>query len=320
MARTDTAPPPGTAQQTAPVAAVPRGHRTSGDRRRARTGVLLTLPALLVLAVTVLYPILWTVSLSLQSFSLAVGAEPPRFVGLENYQRILGSEAFRAAMGHTLAFVATSLVVELLIAFPLALALHRAWRGAKAMQLVIALPLMVAPVVASMAFQFLFSDGYGLINHTLSLVGISPPSWFADVWLARTTVLVTNLWLAVPFDVLVLLAGLAAVPAEPLEAATMDGANRWQAFRHIVLPMLRPAVLIILVIRLADAFRVFDAVYVLTGGGPGGSTEVMSTYLYRQLFTVVDFAGGSAASILFVLVMAISAAAVFVLLRPRKEA
>jgi multiple sugar transport system permease protein len=125
--------------------------------------------------------------------------------------------------------------------------------------------------------------------------------------------------LALPFVVLVLLAGLANIPKDIEEAARIDGAGAWQNFRHITLPLLKPALLIVLVIRLADAFRVFDSVYVLTGGGPGGSTEVMSSYLYRLLFTNTDFAGGAAAAVVFVLVIAASAWAVFALLRDKED-
>jgi multiple sugar transport system permease protein len=261
----------------------------------------------------------WTVSLSLQSFSVSVGGPPPAFVGLTNYTAALGSEAFRTALLQTVGYVAATLAVELVLGLAIALLLQRETRGRKALRVVVALPLMIAPVVASMAWKFLFSPGYGLVNGGLSHLGIQGPAWFASAWGARTTVLVTNAWLALPFVVLVLLAGLATIPGELREAAIVDGANRWQVLWSITLPLLRPAVLIILVIRLADAFRVFDAVYVMTGGGPGTSTEVLSTYLYRQMFSRADFAGGAASSVLFVVTIAICAGAVFQWLRPRRE-
>lgn len=287
-------------------------------RRGRLTGAALTAPAILALAITVAFPLLWTVSLSFQDFDLTVGGPPPSFAGLDNYSRILGSPAFVNALMQTVGYVVVTLAVELAIGVPIALLLSRETRGRKAMRLVVALPLMIAPVVASLAWKFLFSNGYGLVNEGLGLLGLPQPSWFADVWLARGTILVTNAWLALPFVVLVLLAGLANVPAELIEAARTDGANRWQVFARIILPLLRPAILIILVIRLADAYRVFDAVYVLTGGGPGNSTEVMSSYLYRLLFTNTDFAGGAAAVVVFVAVVGVSALAVFLLLRPRE--
>jgi multiple sugar transport system permease protein len=295
-----------------------RRSRTPAGRRRL-TGILLTAPAVVALAVTVAFPVLWTISLSFQHFSLSTSGPPSTFAGLDNYSRVLSSAGFRQALLHSAGFVVTSLVVELVLGLSIAVLLNRETRGRKVMRLVIALPLMVAPVVASLAWKFLFSDDYGLINRGLDLVGLPTPSWFADQWLSRITVLVTNVWLALPFVVLVLLAGLANIPKDIEEAARTDGAGPWQNFWHITLPLLKPALLIVLVIRLADAFRVFDSVYVLTGGGPGGSTEVMSSYLYRLLFTNTDFAGGAAAAVVFVLVIAASAWAVFALLRDKED-
>ncbi|GEN81629.1 carbohydrate ABC transporter permease [Actinotalea fermentans] len=302
----------------APVRAARHGRRGSLVDRRRRSGMLLTLPALLTLAATALYPLLWTMSLSFQSFSLAVGGEEPAFAGLANYERVLGDAAFWTAIGQTVGYVTVTLTVELLVGLPIALVLHRETRGRKVLRLVVALPLMIAPVVAAMAGKFLFSPGYGLVNEGLAALGIDGPAWFADPWLARAAVLSTNAWLALPFVVLVLLAGLANIPGELREAAVTDGAGRWRILWHITLPLLRPSILIILVIRLADAFRVFDAVYVMTGGGPGSATEVLSTYLYRQMFTRTDFAGGAATSVLFVLVIGICAGAVFLSLRGRR--
>lgn len=294
-----------------------RGRTLAGRRRLS--GVLLTAPAVVALGVTVLFPVLWTVSLSFQHFSLSASGPPASFAGVDNYTRVLSSPAFRDALFHSLGFVATSLAVELLLGLPIAVLLNRETKGRRGMRLVIALPLMVAPVVASLAWKFLFSNDYGLINRGLGLLGLPTPSWFADAWLSRITILVTNVWLALPFVVLVLLAGLANIPKELDEAARTDGASGWRVFFHITLPLLKPALLIILVIRLADAFRVFDSVYVLTGGGPGGATEVMSSYLYRLLFTNTDFAGGAAAAVVFVLVIGACAWAVYALLRDKED-
>ncbi|WP_432561765.1 carbohydrate ABC transporter permease [Kineococcus sp. SYSU DK003] len=280
----------------------------------------MTAPALIALAATALFPLVWTISLSLQRFSVAVDGPAPSFVGLANYGRVLQTPAFWTALGQTLGYVVVTMVVELVLGLAIALALARDTAGRRALRVVIALPLMIAPVVAAMAWKFLFSPGYGLINEGLAKVGIQGPAWLADPWLARATILVTNAWLALPFVVLVLIAGLTNIPGELTEAARVDGAGWWQRLWYVTLPLLRPAVLIVLVIRLADAFRVFDAVYVVTGGGPGDATEVLSTFLYRQMFTSADFAGGAATSVLFVVVIGVSAGAVYALLRPRKDA
>lgn len=297
-----------------------RRRRTNAALRRNRlTGIALTAPAVIAIAITVLFPLLWTVSLSFQSFDLAVDAPPASFVGFDNYARVLASPGFVSALMQTLGYVITTLLLELVVAMPIALLLNRATRGSRVLRLIIAIPIMIAPIVASLAFKFLFSNGYGFVNAALSFVGIDPPSWFASVWLARGTVLVTNMWLALPFVILVLLAGLSNVPGELDEAAKTDGANGWQRFTRITLPLLKPAILIVLVIRLADAFRVFDSVYVLTGGGPANSTDVMSSYLYRLMFSSTDFSGSSAATVLFVIVVGVCAGAIFFLLRDRTD-
>lgn len=289
--------------------------RANLRRRTSVTGVLLTLPALAALAVTVIYPICWLVSLSFQSFSIAANAGPARFAGLANYRTVLTGQQFQQALVHTVSFVVVSLGLELLIAFPIALALNKVSRGARVFQLIVALPLMVAPVVGGMAWRFLFSNGYGLINSLLGDVGIHGPSWLATPWLARASVMAPNLWLALPFDVLVLLAGLANLPHDPFEAARIDGAGRFQSFRYLTLPLLRPALLIILVVRLADAFRLFDLVYILTGSGPANATDMLSTYIYRLMFTNVNFAAGAASATLLTVITAIAAGLAVLLVR-----
>ena len=283
--------------------------------QRSRVGILLTLPALLALGLTTLYPIAWTVSLSLRSGGAGM-TEETSFAGLDNYARIFASPDFRAALGHTVGFVLVTLVIEGLISMPLALLLHRTLLGSRFFRAVVALPLMVAPVVAALAWRFIFADGYGLIDSFLHALGTRGPSWFANAWLACASIVITNLWLAVPFTTLVLLAGLKGLPHELTEAARIDGASGFQIFWNITLPLLRPVITVILVIRLADSFRIFDVVYVLTGSGPANSTDVMSTYLYRLMFTDVDFSGGSAASTVLVLITgAIAAGTVFLLRR-----
>ena len=184
---------------------------------------------------------------------------------------------------------------------------------------VVALPLMVAPVVGALAWRFMFASGYGLIDLVAHMLGASGPLWFSNIWLARATIVIANLWLALPFDILVLLAGLANLPQEPLEAATVDGASPLQILTHVTLPLLRPVIAVILVIRVADAFRIFDVVYVLTGGGPANGTDVLSTFIYRETFSAFHFAGGAAASVLLVIVTSLASLAVVAATREREQ-
>jgi multiple sugar transport system permease protein len=288
----------------------------SGRFRRALTGIWLTAPALFVLAVTMLYPIARTLWLSLNSSGAALAGRTD-FVGLANYFKIAGNRDFQQALWQTLGMVAALAVLEAILGLVIALALHRALAGTRIFRAIVALPLMVAPVVGALAWRFMFADGYGMIDTFIQHLGGEGPLWFSSVWLARIAVIVANLWLALPFDILVLLAGLTALPAEPLEAARVDGASPWQILTKIILPLLRPVIAIIFVIRFADAFRIFDVVYVLTGGGPGNRTDVLSTYIYRQMFTKLDFAGAAAASIYLVIVTSGASLVAVLLLRNR---
>lgn len=292
----------------------PPSHARSLDWRGALTGIALTAPALAALAATTLYPIGWTLWISLNGKNFALTGKPA-FVGLKNYVRIAANADFIDALVHTLGFVLAALILEAAIALPVALALHRGLRGTRIFQAVVALPLMVAPVVGALAWRWMFVDGYGMIDSVASWFGGNGPLWFANIWLARATIVIANLWLALPFDILMLVAGLASLPSEPVEAARVDGASPLQMLRLVTLPLLKPVIAIILVVRFADAFRIFDVVYVLTGSGPGNSTDVLSTFIYRQMFFKFDFAGGAAASILLVAIAALASVLAVVVLR-----
>jgi multiple sugar transport system permease protein len=279
--------------------------------------LLFTAPAIVAVVLVIGYPLAWAANLSFLSADALAPRGTPEYVGLDNYAAMLGSRDFRAAILQTLGFVVSTLALELLIGFPVALLLNRKLRGIGLFRLIVALPLLIAPSVAGLLFRFLFADQYGAVNHLLSLVGIEGPLWGANPWAARTAILIANLWLATPFVVLVLLAGMASLPEEPFEAARVDGARSWQLFRFIMLPLLRPAILVILVVRVTDAFRVFDLVYILTGGGPGNFTDVASTFIYREAFVRVEFPQAAAASFMLVALVAALSVALFRLLRYR---
>ena len=291
--------------------------RRRGPSRRQLTGLLFTAPAIVAVVLVIGYPLAWAANLSLLSEDALAPRGHPHYVGLDNYAAMLGSRDFREAILQTVGFVATTLTLELLIGFPIALLLNRKLRGIGAFRLIVALPLLIAPSVAGLLFRFLFADQYGAINHLLSLVGVEGPLWAANPWAARASILIGNLWLATPFTILVLLAGMASLPEEPFEAARVDGARPWQLIRYIMLPLLRPALLVILVVRLTDAFRIFDLVYILTGGGPGNFTDVASTFIYREAFVRVDFPQAAAAAFLLVALVAALSLVLFRLLRRR---
>lgn len=267
------------------------------EKKRRFAGYMLIAPAGILLLVTFAIPLIYAFFISI-SDSNAIIADQFQFVGLKNYSSVIQSTKFQSALLHTVAFAITTIILEFTIGFLVALLLYREAPGARVFRLIFAIPLMVAPVVSGLQWRWLFADQYGIINHLLDMVGIKAPFWFTSPSSAWITVIVANLWLATPFVILVLLAGLGGLSEELNEASAIDGANRRQTFFHIMLPQLKPTILVILVIRLTDAFRIYDLVYILTGGGPGGSTEVLSTFIYKRIFTDWKFGQGSAASFL----------------------
>lgn len=274
------------------------------ERSRRIAGYTLVAPACILLLITFAVPLIYAFLISI-SDSNAVIDNQFVFVGLDNYLSVIKSSKFQSALFHTCFFVVTTILLELVIGFGIALLLYREVAGSRIFRLIFAVPLMVAPVVSGLQWRWLFADQYGIINHLLSLIGIKAPLWFTGSSTAWVTIVVSNLWLAAPFVILVLLAGLGGLSEELNEAAAIDGADSRQIFWKVILPQLKPTLLIILVIRLTDAFRIYDLVYILTGGGPGGATEVLSTYIYKRIFTDWKFGQGAAASFLVMLIIGI---------------
>lgn len=267
------------------------------EKKRRRAGYTLIIPACAILLVTFAVPLSYAFLISI-SDSGTIITNHFEFVGLENYVSVIQNSKFQSALFHTCFFVITTIILEFVIGFLVALLLYREVPGTRLFRLIFAIPLMVAPVVSGLQWRWLFADQYGIINHLLNKIGIDAPLWFVAPQGAWVTILVANIWLAAPFVILVLLAGLGGLSEELNEAAAIDGANRYQVFWKIILPQLKPTILVILVIRLTDAFRIYDLVYILTGGGPGGATEVLSTFIYKRIFTDWKFGQGSAASFL----------------------
>ncbi len=296
--------------------------RTPGRASRVhhtRTGVLFTLPALLAMAAVVGYPMLYSLNLSFRSLNLLDPTSEESYVGLANYSELFESSEFINSLVLTAAFVVVTISLELLVGLAIALLINQNMRGLNWFRLIVSLPLMMAPSVAGLQFRFLFADQYGAIDAILQKVGLAGPLWFVEPWYARAAILISNLWLATPFVVLVLLAAMANLPKGPFEAARLDGAGPLQTLRYLLLPMLKPALLIIIVVRMSDAFKMFDLVYNLTGGGPGRSTDVLSNYIYRESFTRAHFAQGAAASFVLVALVATLTFICFRILRPRSE-
>ena len=262
----------------------------------------MVLPAVGTILVIALFPLAWTVWESLHLHDLRMPWLGRPFIGLDNYLEALGDERFREALVHTLLFTLASVTLELTLGCVLALAMNRAFRGRGLVRAAILVPWAIPTVVAALIWRFMFDGDSGIVNAALASVGVDPPLWFVDPLAAWVPVVLGDVWKETPFVALLLLAGLQGIDASLYEAARIDGASAWRQFRHITLPLLKPALLVALIFRTRDAFRVFDLVYVMTGGGPGTATEPIALYTFTSLLQNLRFGYGSALSVLVFLV------------------
>jgi multiple sugar transport system permease protein len=248
-------------------------------------------PALLILAAVLLYPGLSVLWLSLHRRLLIFDIS--RFVGLDNFAFLIQDSRFWNAFGNTLYFTAVSVAAELLLGLGVAVLLHRAFRGKGLMRTVLLIPWAIPTVVSAKMWEWLYNPDFGLLNYLLGM----RINWLGSPALALHAAIFMDVWKTTPFVALLLMAGLQTIPRELYQAARIDGATAWMAFRAITLPLLKPVILVVLIFRTLDAFRVFDAVYVLTGGGPANTTETLSIYAYKVLFQTLQFGYGSAIAV-----------------------
>lgn len=281
------------------------GGRSRGIAARdARLAWWFVLPALGTILLVALFPLAWTIWESLHVHDLRMPWRGRPFVALANYAEVLASGRFWASMGHTLFFTAASVGLELVLGLVLALALNRAYRGRGLVRAAVLIPWAIPTVVAALLWRFMFDSQAGIANAVAMSVGLmdEPFVWFIHATAAWVPVVLADVWKMTPFVTLLLLAGLQNIDTSLYEAARIDGASPWQQFRHVTLPLLKPAILVALIFRTLDAFRVFDLIYVLTGGGPGTSTEPIALYTFNSLLQNLRFGYGSALSVIVFLV------------------
>jgi multiple sugar transport system permease protein len=275
----------------------------------ARLAWALTLPALSVIAAVALFPILWTAWESLHVHDLRMPWLGRPFVGLQNYLELLGDPRFWSALGRTAAFVAGTLAIELSAGLLLALALDRVTRARGLVRTAVLLPWAIPTVVAALVWRFIFESPYGLASALLAGAGLEAPTWFADAVFAWLPLVLADAWKTTPFVAVLLLAGLQTIDRELYEAAAVDGAGEWRQFTAITLPLLAPTLVVAGLFRALDAFRVFDLVYVMTGGGPGTATEPLALYTFATLLQHLQFGLGAALSmVVFVVAFAVALA------------
>jgi len=277
--------------------------RGASLRRDQRLAAVLVAPALGMLALFAFYPVVGSLWLSLHGSVASLPARGEPFVGLQNYRELAAIPVFWRSVGTTLVFVAVSTTLETVLGLGVALCLHGAYRGRGWVRAAVLVPWAVPTVVASQMWRFLLNDRYGPVSYYL-FAAATP---LADPAGALAAIIAADVWKTTPFAALILLAGLQTIPSEIEEAAAVDGAGRFARFVRVTLPLLRPALLVVILFRTIDAFRVFDLAFVMTEGGPADATDVLQYFGYRRAFSEGLMGSGAAVStIVFLLSFAVS--------------
>jgi multiple sugar transport system permease protein len=264
---------------------------------------LLVLPTVIVLAVIVIFPMVFSITVSLQDFDIRRPLHP--FIGLRNFGSLLTDGDFYNAALVTGIMMAAELSFELLLGMLLALSLLNLPVTRKIYQPIMLIPMMVMPVVIGYMGRLVFEVRSGPINYFLNLLGIESLGWHASPELALITVLILRIWQWTPFVMAVLLAGLLSMPLEPFDSAQVDGANSWQIFTRITLPIMRPIIALVVIMRALEILQTFDIIYVLTLGGPGSRTMTLSLFTYLIGFRYWDVGKASAAAWLIMIPLSI---------------
>lgn len=266
--------------------------------RSSRVGWGLLAPTLIILFITGVLPFLYVIYVGFFDWNIFSAKVGLTFAGVNNYRRLVFDTEFLEALGRTLKFALFAVASEFVLGYFLAQLLVKDFPGKSFFRTIHALPLMVAPIAVGATWRLLMIPGFGPIPYYLS-------KWFGfDYNIGRfadhafTTIILMDIWHWTPFVTLTLLAGLTAMPIEPIEQARVDGANRWQIFRYVTIPMMMPIILTTFFIRVMDALRVVDEVWMLTGGGPGTSTRLVGIHIWRVVFPKTDYGYGSAMSLL----------------------
>jgi len=270
---------------------------TAADRRDRRFGHALAVPSLPVLFLIVVFPVLSALFTSLHDYTL-IAPNFDTFTGFDNFLSALEDSQFRHTIWLTSRFVVGVVLLEFAIGFAVALMLNKVERFKPIYYAILLCPLLMNPVIVGLIWRMFLHPNLGIVNYLLGTIGISPVNWLGDTKIAIWTVIMVDIWHQVSFMIVLLLAGLSALPKEPYEAARVDGASALQCFVHITLPLMRPVIMVTLLIRLIFAVKTYDLIYIMTRGGPGTSTDLVSYFIYRTAFVSLNIGEASAMSII----------------------
>jgi len=279
-----------------------RASKGARNRVRNRWFLFFVLPAVLILFAVTIYPFIYCLTLSLKSFStrtLQIG----EFVGLANYASLFKEISIYQSIARTMIFTGISVLGSTLIALTLSLFLYRPFPGYKIFRSLFIIPMVMTPVVVGLTWKILYNPIYGFFNAVLRSIGLQGPNWLSNSSIALFSVILVDIWQWTPFLLLICLAGLDSLPLGPLEAASIDGATKFQIIRYIIIPLLFPTLRIAVLIRAIDAVKTFDIIYVLTRGGPGSATETLTLLGYLKGFQFFHLEVGAAISIVLLIIL-----------------
>lgn len=267
---------------------------------KVRQGLLL-MPAMLIILSLVIYPLIYSISRSFTDFNL--GMPEIHFVGIRNYIMAFKDIKFLQSLRTTIIFSISTTIGGLVLGYGTALLLQRNLMGRKILTVLLIIPMMTTPIVVGIIWMLLFQPDYSVINSLLSLIGITGPQWLQNSIWALVAVIIADLWQWTPFFTIVLLSSLLNIPGDIVEAAKVDGASNWKMIRYIITPIISPIIVVAVLIRLIDSFKIFDVVFVMTNGGPGNATEVMSYYIYRTGLGYLNMSYSMAMSFIFLIIL-----------------
>lgn len=293
--------------------------RKTWDRQGRRLGRWLTLLPALVLALVIFAPLVYSLLLSLYKWQLTQINTDKAFVGFDNYVRLFTDAKVLGALGNTIVYVVGSVGIELVLGFVIATALFELTKGRRLANSLILLPMIIAPVITALLWRYMFDPQFGLISRALALFGHQGGiDFLGSAQLALPSLILVDIWQWTPFVILILHAGMLGISEEQFEAARIDGAGRVRISRSIVLPAILPQILLVLLFRTMDTYRIFDTVYVLTRGGPGGATETIGLYTYQTGFSFFDMGYAMTLSVFILVTVAIISTVYLRLLRRRR--
>lgn len=278
-------------------------------RQRRWLPVWFLMPSLLVLALFTIYPTIEVIITSVSRYNLTDPAAGRVFTGLENYRQMLADPRFWGSLGRSLQFVVVSVGASMLLGFYVAYLLSKVRRGKELFRVIFLVPMSISPAITALTFKFMLNQEFGVINRMLAAAGVGRLNFLGDPNWALWTTVGIDVWISTPLVILILLAGLEALPDEPYEAAALDGAGTWQMLGYITLPLMKRFILVAMLLRIMDAFRVYETIQLTTAGGPGSLSETLNIYIAKRGFSFFEMGPASAMALfLTVLVVAISVA------------